>query len=85
MKRFVNPFARPGKWYKADLHMHTTLSDGGMRRYSDEGKTIRSFAANVPSHWPYVRAVVTDARQVRLDRPDFVVTCVLATRGGAVR
>ncbi len=23
-----NPFTRPGKWYKANLHTHTTVSDG---------------------------------------------------------
>jgi len=25
---FVNPFELPGKWYKANLHAHTTTSDG---------------------------------------------------------
>lgn len=25
---FVNPFARPGHWFKGNLHMHTTVSDG---------------------------------------------------------
>lgn len=25
---FVNPFARAGKWYKANFHTHTTTSDG---------------------------------------------------------
>lgn len=28
MKRFVNPFELPGKWYKANFHTHTTTSDG---------------------------------------------------------
>ena len=23
-----NPFTQPGKWYKANLHTHTTTSDG---------------------------------------------------------
>ncbi len=26
--KFVNPFDLPGRWYKANLHCHTTLSDG---------------------------------------------------------
>lgn len=26
--RFRNPFTQPGKWYKANLHTHTTNSDG---------------------------------------------------------
>jgi len=25
---FVNPFEQPGRWYKANLHTHTTVSDG---------------------------------------------------------
>ena len=28
MQRLVNPFEKAGKWYKANLHTHTTLSDG---------------------------------------------------------
>ncbi len=28
MQRFKNPFELPGKWYKANLHTHTTTSDG---------------------------------------------------------
>ncbi len=28
MKYSVNPFDTPGEWYKANLHMHTTNSDG---------------------------------------------------------
>ncbi len=28
MRRFVNPFELPGRWYKANLHTHTTTSDG---------------------------------------------------------
>ncbi len=30
MDRFVNPFEQPGKWYKANLHAHTTTSDGAL-------------------------------------------------------
>ncbi len=26
--RLVNPFEKPGKWYKANFHTHTTTSDG---------------------------------------------------------
>jgi hypothetical protein len=26
--KFRNPFTRPGRWYKANLHTHTTRSDG---------------------------------------------------------
>ena len=29
-KRFVNPFTSRGKWYKANLHTHTTTSDGAL-------------------------------------------------------
>jgi hypothetical protein len=25
---FVNPFAQPGQWFKGNLHIHTTVSDG---------------------------------------------------------
>jgi len=28
MQRFVNPFTKTGNWYKANLHVHTTTSDG---------------------------------------------------------
>ncbi len=28
MQRLVNPFEQSGKWYKANLHTHTTISDG---------------------------------------------------------
>ena len=28
MNKFVNPFELPGNWYKANLHTHTTRSDG---------------------------------------------------------
>ena len=28
LKQFVNPFTRSGDWYKANLHTHTTTSDG---------------------------------------------------------
>ena len=28
MQRLINPFERQGKWYKANLHTHTTTSDG---------------------------------------------------------
>lgn len=41
-----NPFTRAGKWYKANLHAHTTTSDGGMdcaqlaRRYRREGYQV---------------------------------------------
>lgn len=28
MSRFVNPFELSGRWYKANLHTHTTTSDG---------------------------------------------------------
>ena len=27
-REFTNPFRVPGKWYKGNLHTHTTLSDG---------------------------------------------------------
>ena len=29
MKRLVNPFDTAGQWYKANLHTHSTTSDGG--------------------------------------------------------
>jgi hypothetical protein len=31
---FANPFAQPGHWFKGNLHMHTTISDG--KRNPDE-------------------------------------------------
>jgi hypothetical protein len=40
---FANPFAAPGKWYKGQLHSHTTVSDGALdppevvRRYREAG------------------------------------------------
>lgn len=27
-QRFVNPFKAPGRWYKGNVHAHTTMSDG---------------------------------------------------------
>ena len=30
MPKLVNPFTSPGKWYKANLHTHTTTSDGAI-------------------------------------------------------
>lgn len=30
MKRMHNPFELPGRWYKANLHVHTTTSDGAL-------------------------------------------------------
>ncbi|MGD9048647.1 MAG: CehA/McbA family metallohydrolase [Anaerolineae bacterium] len=27
---FVNPFAQPGHWFKGNLHLHTTVSDGDL-------------------------------------------------------
>ena len=27
-RRFVNPFKAPGRWYKGNVHAHTTISDG---------------------------------------------------------
>ena len=27
-RRFVNPFEAPGRWYKGNVHAHTTISDG---------------------------------------------------------
>ena len=28
MQRYVNPFETPGRWYKANLHTHSSVSDG---------------------------------------------------------
>ena len=30
MNQLVNPFEIPGQWYKANLHTHTTMSDGAL-------------------------------------------------------
>jgi hypothetical protein len=34
----------------------------GRRRYAPDGKTVTSFSIPVPEYWPFVRAVVTDAK-----------------------
>lgn len=42
----VNPFERPGQWYKANLHTHTTTSDGDLspqeraQQYRDGGYDV---------------------------------------------
>ena len=42
-----NPFAAPGNWFKGNLHMHTTQSDGeftpqeAVDAYSEQGFTTR--------------------------------------------
>ena len=44
--RLVNPFEREGKWYKANLHTHTTTSDGNVsvveriKQYQEKGYSI---------------------------------------------
>ena len=44
--RFVNPFVVGGKWYRANLHTHTTLSDGDVnlpvrvKQYRDKGYQV---------------------------------------------
>ncbi len=30
MMSYRNPFAQPGRWYRGNLHTHTTASDGGL-------------------------------------------------------
>jgi hypothetical protein len=43
---FVNPFTQPGNWYKANLHTHSTASDGEsspterIRQYQNNGYSI---------------------------------------------
>jgi hypothetical protein len=44
--RLVNPFVVEGKWYRANLHTHTTLSDGDVnlpvrvKQYRDKGYQV---------------------------------------------
>jgi len=46
MRQLVNPFELPGKWYKANLHTHTTTSDGAasiserVLQYRDAGYDV---------------------------------------------
>ncbi|MFB3891039.1 MAG: CehA/McbA family metallohydrolase [Phycisphaerae bacterium] len=46
MSRLVNPFDLPGRWYKANLHTHTTVSDGTLppaqrvAQYRDAGYDV---------------------------------------------
>ena len=41
--KLVNPFDSEGQWYKADLHCHSTVSDGEVtleeraKQYSEHG------------------------------------------------
>jgi len=46
MQRLENPFELPGKWYKANLHTHTTASDGRMS-LEERIKQYRSAGYNV--------------------------------------
>jgi Rieske Fe-S protein len=44
--KLINPFEQNGQWYKANLHTHTTLSDGGetpaqrVQRYKEKGYAV---------------------------------------------
>jgi predicted metal-dependent phosphoesterase TrpH len=52
-KKFINPFMVQGNWYKANLHTHTTLSDGDVnlpvriQQYKDKGYNVLA----VSDHW----------------------------------
>ncbi len=46
MECFVNPFELPGRWYKANLHTHTSASDGRMSP-EDRVRQYRSAGYNV--------------------------------------
>lgn len=46
LQRLKNPFEMPGKWYKANLHTHTTASDGRMS-LEDRIKQYRGAGYNV--------------------------------------
>ena len=46
LKSLKNPFELPGKWYKANLHTHTTASDGQMS-LEDRIKQYRGAGYNV--------------------------------------
>ena len=37
--KFADPFAAPGKWYKGNLHTHTTESDGAL----DPAEVVRRY------------------------------------------
>lgn len=69
MKReFINPFKVPGKWYKGNLHTHTTISDGTktpeetVKRYKEAGYDFLS----ITDH-----SIV--AKTKHLTKPDFLM------------
>jgi len=75
----VNPFQAPGRWYKANLHTHTALSDGTqpleerVRQYREAGYQILA----ITDH----RLVSTAAA---LSGPDFLVIDGIETHPGCI-
>lgn len=65
-------FARPGRFYRGNLHTHSTLSDGALepeevcRRYRDEGYDFLSLTDHLIGHYGYP---IADTRAFR--KPDF--------------
>jgi predicted metal-dependent phosphoesterase TrpH len=55
MSRTLNPFARPGRWYRGVFHCHTTNSDGA--------ESVESAAAWYADH-EYDFVAITDHNQL---------------------
>jgi hypothetical protein len=65
---FVNPFTRPGKWYKANFHAHSTTSDGQ--------RPPAAVAAHYRRHGYHILALTDHGRSndvAPLARKDFLV------------
>lgn len=67
---FVNPFHAPGQWYKANLHCHSTCSDGEV----PPAERVRQYRKK-----NYDILALTDHRTTTdtaaLSSPDFLVLC----------
>ena len=68
MSTLVNPFTTPGRWFKANLHCHTTNSDGKatpeerIRQYADAGYHILALT----DHWTTNELAALDNRGMLL-------------------
>jgi hypothetical protein len=73
---FENPFHAPGRWYRANLHAHTTLSDGDIEP-ADCAELYRSLGYDIlaiTDHW--------QACELESERPDFLLLRGVELNGG---
>jgi len=73
---FENPFRSPGNWYRANLHAHTTVSDGNLSpaECAEFYRRIGHQILAITDHW-HVDALTSD-------RPDFLIMHGVELSGG---